>query len=336
VAARVAALTAAADRRQAAADALGAQVRAAREAARAATRADAAARAHGFADARSARAAVRAPEHSETLAREVQAFDAGLAQRRALAGDPDLAAAAAAPEPDLPGLEDAWERADVAASAAEAAARPGRSARARAPGARRPGEAALEVLGPRAERRRAVRDLARLADGSAEANVLRMRLSAYVLAARLEEVAAAATVRLEAMSAAATRWSTATRAPAGRRRGGLDLRVVDGWTGQERAPATLSGGETFFASLALALGLADVVAQEAGGARLETLFVDEGFGSLDERTLEHVLEVLDRLRDGGRTVGIVSHVADLRDRIPAQLRVIKERTGSRVEHLTPA
>jgi exonuclease SbcC len=98
----------------------------------------------------------------------------------------------------------------------------------------------------------------------------------------------------------------------------------------------LSGGETFFASLALALGLADVVAQEAGGARLETLFVDEGFGSLDERTLEHVLEVLDRLRDGGRTVGIVSHVADLRDRIPAQLRVVKERTGSRVEHLTPA
>jgi exonuclease SbcC len=163
-----------------------------------------------------------------------------------------------------------------------------------------------------------------------------MRLSAYVLAARLEEVAAAATVRLEAMSAGRYTLVHCDEGARGRRRGGLDLRVVDGWTGQERAPATLSGGETFFASLALALGLADVVAQEAGGARLETLFVDEGFGSLDERTLEHVLEVLDRLRDGGRTVGIVSHVADLRDRIPAQLRVVKERTGSRVEHLTPA
>ena len=197
-------------------------------------------------------------------------------------------------------------------------------------------EAALEELAPRAERRRAVRDLARLADGSAEANSLRMRLSAYVLAARLEEVAAAATERLAAMSGGRYTLVHCDEGARGRQRGGLDLRVVDAWTGRERAPATLSGGEGFFASLALALGLADVVAQEAGGARLETLFVDEGFGSLDEHTLEQVLEVLDRLRDGGRTVGIVSHVADLRDRIPAQLRVVKGRTGSRVEHLIRA
>ena len=104
--------------------------------------------------------------------------------------------------------------------------------------------------------------------------------------------------------------------------------MLDAWTGRERDPASLSGGETFSASLALALGLADVVTAEAGGALLETLFVDEGFGSLDDDSLDDVMGVLDDLRDGGRTVGIVSHVADLRQRIPTQLRVDKGRRGS--------
>jgi exonuclease SbcC len=112
---------------------------------------------------------------------------------------------------------------------------------------------------------------------------------------------------------------------------------VDAWTGRHRPPSSLSGGETFLASLALALGLADVVTAEAGGARLETLFVDEGFGSLDdEGTLDEVLEVLDGLRDGGRAVGIVSHVAEMRQRIPMQLRVEKGRSGSRVIQRRPA
>jgi exonuclease SbcC len=99
----------------------------------------------------------------------------------------------------------------------------------------------------------------------------------------------------------------------------------------DRDTSTLSGGETFLASLALALGLADVVTAEAGGTRIEALFVDEGFGSLDEDTLEEVMTVLDGLREGGRTVGIVSHVAELRQRIPAQVRVHKGQAGS---HLT--
>src|SRR3954454_9004486 len=114
----------------------------------------------------------------------------------------------------------------------------------------------------------------------------------------------------------------------GRGRGGLLLRVVDSWTGAERDPATLSGGESFAASLALALGLADVVTAEAGGSLLETLFVDEGFGSLDDDTLDEVMGVLDDLREGGRTVALVSHVADLRQRIPVQLHVAKGRAGS--------
>ncbi len=84
------------------------------------------------------------------------------------------------------------------------------------------------------------------------------------------------------------------------------------------------------ASLALALGLADVVQQESGGVDIETLFVDEGFGSLDEQSLEQVMDALEGLRDGGRVVGLVSHVAEMKLRIPTQLQVHKGRTGSTV------
>jgi exonuclease SbcC len=116
----------------------------------------------------------------------------------------------------------------------------------------------------------------------------------------------------------------------GRVRSGLSLRVVDEWTGAHRETASLSGGEAFYTSLALALGLADVVTAEAGGTAVETLFVDEGFGSLDEETLDEVMDVLDGLRSGGRAVGLVSHVPDLRDRIPSRLEVVKTRAGSRL------
>jgi DNA repair protein SbcC/Rad50 len=114
----------------------------------------------------------------------------------------------------------------------------------------------------------------------------------------------------------------------GETRGGLSLLVRDDWSGEARDPATLSGGETFVVSLALALGLADVITQEAGGADLDTLFVDEGFGSLDADTLDDVMDTLDSLRDGGRVVGVVSHVAEMRDRISVQLLVTKSRRGS--------
>src|SRR5690606_18553384 len=99
-------------------------------------------------------------------------------------------------------------------------------------------------------------------------------------------------------------------------RGGLGLLVRDEWSGDARDPATLSGGESFQVSLALALGLADVVANEVGGTQLDSLFVDEGFGSLDAESLDGVLDTLDALREGGRVVGVVSHVAEMRTRIP--------------------
>jgi exonuclease SbcC len=105
---------------------------------------------------------------------------------------------------------------------------------------------------------------------------------------------------------------------------------MDAWTSRERDTASLSGGESFLASLSLALGLADVVQAESGGVSIDTLFIDEGFGSLDDDTLELVMDCLDQLREGGRAVGVVSHVSELRSRIPTRLHVVKGQRGSTV------
>ncbi|MCL1800679.1 MAG: SMC family ATPase, partial [Promicromonosporaceae bacterium] len=102
---------------------------------------------------------------------------------------------------------------------------------------------------------------------------------------------------------------------------GLGLRVVDAHTGTARPTQSLSGGEKFLASLALALGLAETVSDRAGGINLDTLFIDEGFGSLDPETLETAMETLDDLREHGRTVGVISHVEAMHERIPAQITV---------------
>ncbi|WP_344284742.1 SbcC/MukB-like Walker B domain-containing protein, partial [Streptomyces hebeiensis] len=213
------------------------------------------------------------------------------------------------------------------ASAAETAARARRTELA---GLSRRAEAETRELGPLREEYDRVARLATLAAGTSADNERRMRLESYVLAARLEQVAAAATVRLRRMSAGRYTLVHTDARGGGQRRSGLGLMVVDAWTGSARDTSTLSGGETFFVSLALALGLADVVTDEAGGVRLDTLFIDEGFGSLDDQTLDEVLDVLDSLRERDRSVGIVSHVADLRRRIPTQLEVVKDRRGSRV------
>ena len=194
-------------------------------------------------------------------------------------------------------------------------------------------ETALDALRPLRERARQIRRLADLANGTSGANQYKMTLSSFVLAARLEEVAAAASERLLTMTAG--RYSLVhSDARKGNAKAGLSLLACDAWTGIDRDTATLSGGETFLASLALALGLADVVTAESAGTPMEALFVDEGFGTLDEDTLDEVMNVLDGLRAGGRIVGIVSHVTELRQRIPAQVHVRKGRAGSHVE-ITP-
>lgn len=185
-------------------------------------------------------------------------------------------------------------------------------------------------LGPAAEEAELVTRMSALVTGTSSDNDKRMRLSTYVLAARLERIAELANERLLVM--ADGRYELAHHDAPGRsrRRGGLGLLVRDLWTGQERPTDTLSGGESFTVSLALALGLADAIREESGGQDFGILFVDEGFGSLDQDSLEQVLDMLDRLRDGGRTVGVVSHVAEMRTRIPTRVRIDKTPHGSSV------
>jgi exonuclease SbcC len=178
-----------------------------------------------------------------------------------------------------------------------------------------------------AERAQMLAGLADAAAGRGE-NTYRMSLNSYVLAARLEQVALAASERLVAMSDGRYLLQHTDAKAARGAKSGLGLEVVDQWTGFRRDTSTLSGGESFMASLSLALGLADVVQQEAGGVEIETLFVDEGFGSLDEQSLEQVMDAIEGLRDGGRVVGLVSHVAEMKQRIGTQLQVIKSRNGS--------
>ncbi|MEU5591382.1 SMC family ATPase [Streptomyces sp. NPDC020298] len=288
--------------------------------------ADAAYRA-GFDTPQAAAAALLDDAAHRELQHRLDAWQSEEAAVRAALAEPDTAAAAQQPPADPTAAEETARRAArrlrEAASACDAAARccaelDRLSARA-ADGVRR--------LAPLREEYERVARLAALTAGTSADNERRMRLESYVLTARLEQVAAAATARLQRMSSGRyTLVHSADRS--GRGRSGLGLHVVDAWTGRERDTATLSGGETFFASLALALGLADVVTDEAGGVRLDTLFIDEGFGSLDDQTLDEVLDVLDSLRERDRSVGIVSHVADLRRRIHAQLEVVKGRTGS--------
>lgn len=171
--------------------------------------------------------------------------------------------------------------------------------------------------------------ITRLADTVAgrEPNTRRMNLETFVLAAELEQIVDAANVRLSEMS---DNRYTLQHSDSLNRRGaasGLGIDVFDAFSGRARAPHTLSGGETFLASLALALGLAEVVTNRAGGIRLDTLFIDEGFGSLDAETLETAMRTLDDLRQGGRTVGLISHVDAMKEQIPAQLRVRRAPGG---------
>lgn len=158
-------------------------------------------------------------------------------------------------------------------------------------------------------------------------NTKRMKLETFVLAAELEEIVAAANIRLGEMSGERYLLQHTDALAARGAASGLGLEVMDRYTGRARPPHSLSGGETFLASLALALGLAEVVTNRAGGIRLDTLFIDEGFGSLDAETLDTAMATLDELRQGGRTVGIISHVEAMKEQIPAQLRVEQTPQG---------
>ncbi|GLX94208.1 AAA family ATPase [Herbidospora sp. NBRC 101105] len=302
-----------------------------RELAAAADAALAAAVEAGFTGLDDLAAARRTPAEIDEMGRRLRELGDELAAVVRTLADPELKAAAAQPPPDLPALQQAHDEADAARSV-QVSARDSAVARLAQLTALAAELAEAQARRAPAERRhRLARRMAELANGISSDNQWDMPLSSYVLGERLRQVADAANERLTHMSDGRYLLQYDVKKTAGHRGrsgGGLGLRVLDAWTGVDRDPATLSGGESFITSLALALGLADVVAAEAGGAEIGTLFVDEGFGTLDEETLDDVLDILDSLREGGRAVGVVSHVAELRVRIPAQLRVHKGRAGS--------
>ena len=150
----------------------------------------------------------------------------------------------------------------------------------------------------------------------------------YVLGAILDEVVYAANLRLQTMSRNRYSLERSDYTGGGRGKQGLDLAVMDAFTGQSRPANTLSGGETFLASMALALGLADVIQSYAGGIHMDTMFIDEGFGTLDPDTLELAMETLVKLQSSGRLIGMISHVPELKTRIPAHLEVTRGDDGS--------
>jgi DNA repair protein SbcC/Rad50 len=281
----------------------------------------------GFTDVLAAAAALPAGGRLAALDRRIDEHDRTLSVVRATLAEPELADLG--PRPDLDALgercAEATRRREDAVAALDRARRCA---------------AALEAIAGditatqvELEERRAwadqVAELADLVNGRG-ANILRMRLQSFVLAARLEQVAEVASRRLHEMSGG--RYTFLHSDAQGRHgaRGGLGLDVLDEYTGVRRPTKTLSGGESFMASLALALGLADVVSAESGGVEIDTLFVDEGFGTLDAESLDAVMSVLDELRRGGRTVGVISHVEELRTRIPTRVEVLTGRNGSRL------
>ena len=323
-----------ADALAAAASAAEAAVAAATAAERAGADAALAAAGANFAGVDAARAAWRAPGWRTAQQQAIHAEETEAAAVDAQLAAPDLDVPLDPPA-DLAGAQEAVrlaaERHDEAVGALGRASERSATLAGLVPRF----TAELAALQPLRERAEEARRLADLAAGQG-ANTLRMTLSSFVLAARLEEVAEAASQRLLTMTAGRYSLAHTDARRGGGGRSGLGLLALDTWTGHERDTSTLSGGETFLASLALALGLADVVTAEAAGVPIEALFVDEGFGSLDEDTLEEVMNVLDGLREGGRMVGIVSHVSELRQRIPAQVHVRKGRSGSTVHLVAPA
>ncbi|WP_053587127.1 AAA family ATPase [Actinomyces sp. oral taxon 414] len=285
-------------------------------------------RAEGFADAGALARAGLDPEAREALARRVQetAVEAervrrGLEEEAVVALTGEESADVEAAEADGDAAEAAWRQAVEARSRLQAR----RDAVGASCQALSRAVSALEAATGDAA---ALVEVSALASGSGS-NRRAIPLAAWVLLERFAEVLVFANQRLEHMSGGRYALVRVEDEKQAARKRGLGLGVVDRLGGEAtRDPRTLSGGETFYVSLALALALADVVATESGGITMETLFVDEGFGSLDPEALQDVLAELSRLRAGGRTVGIVSHVEELRRQIPDQIRVVRDDRGS--------
>ena len=257
----------------------------------------------------------------EALEARVAAHEKALfAAREALASE-RLVRAASAPAPNLESLTETARKAEEDAAVAARASGILEQHCAQLDAARASLEQALEALARAREQAGPIRRLADIAAASGPENLASTPLSAWVLIARLEEVLAAANPRLAAFSSGRYELVSVPDDGTASRKSGLGLAIIDHDTDALRSPRTLSGGETFYTSLALALGLADVVSAEAGGVELRTMFIDEGFGSLDSHTLSLVMAQLQALRCAGRTVGVISHVEEMATQIADQIQV---------------
>lgn len=278
----------------------------------------------GFADEADYRAAILSDTDVGALEAAIRAFDASMAaaverQTRAVTRTQDLA------RPDLAALTAVHEGMQAAQLAASNAVRDAMAAhQTTAKSVDALARIAAEYLDLEA-RYKVLRKVHEVASGM---NPQRMSFQRYVLATLLEEVLAATTVRLRVMSRGRYEIRRKLLPVDQRAAAGLDLEVFDHYTGTTRAVSTLSGGESFLASLALALGLSDVVQSYAGGIRLDAIFVDEGFGTLDPEALDFAIQALKDLQQSGRLVGIISHVAELKEWIDARLELKATQAGS--------
>jgi exonuclease SbcC len=169
-----------------------------------------------------------------------------------------------------------------------------------------------------------------LSDVATGINGRRISLQRFVLSVLLDDVLIQASHRLNIMSKGRYRLLRKVERMGGNAASGLDMEVEDGYTGKTRAVATLSGGESFMAALSLALGLSDVVQSYAGGIKLDTLFIDEGFGSLDPESLDLAIRTLMDLQSSGRMIGIISHVSELKEQMALRIDVKSSRDGSSI------
>jgi DNA repair protein SbcC/Rad50 len=301
----------------------------AEKAAAARERFDAALAASPFASVDDLRAADRDPATIESLTAAVAAAD-----REAVAAADALAAAVAAldgrPEPDVAAVEAAQQQLTGAVERARAEDEAARTLLQESRGlADRHADVATRSAAADAAFQTSYR-LHQMVSGMAHAED-KVSLHRWVLGAVLEEVVAEATELLRTMTRGRYELLRAASGADRKSLAGLDIDVLDAWNGTRRPARTLSGGETFMASLALSLALARTAERHQGGRRLETVFIDEGFGSLDAETLEYALATLASLRDEGRVVGVISHVDEMQRAIPAQLRIVRQGETVRTE-----
>ena len=278
----------------------------------------------GIADAAALAAALRSEQERAGWRRRIEAFLEALISQRAILAAPDLL--------ELPELRPDTAAAELAEAAADGARTAAVERHSEARGAEddihRLSEEHRRLAGALADQEARSELLSDVANRCQGKTAPYISLQRWVLSAYLAEICAYANQRLDLMTSGRYQLRLTDAGGRGGRNAGLNLRVRDAFTGEEREVTSLSGGETFQASLALALGVADTVQAHSGGVHLDALFVDEGFGSLDPDNLQLAMDELDRLREGGRLIGVISHVAALRERIRSGLEVIASDQGS--------